>query len=145
MSTTLASKRFLFYILPPWIWGAAIFIGTSIPAEYLPEFVLFGPDKLIHMGIFLVFAVLVFRALSIKEKPLSRWQMVGWTILIAGSYAAFDELHQYFIPGRAPDFFDILADGAGIIAGVLLAVFNIKFLGLKPPQIESRSEDPPFS
>lgn len=145
MRTKLTSKRFLFYIVPPWIWGIVIFVGTSLPAEYLPEFVLFGPDKLLHVGVFLILAILIFRALSVKEKPLPARQVVVWTIIIAGSYAVFDELHQYFIPGRAPDFFDLLADAVGIITGVVLAVFNKKILGVELQELEVRSKHPPFS
>lgn len=139
------SKRFLFYTLPPWLWGMGIFVGTSLPADYLPEFVLFGPDKFFHMGVFLIFSILIFRALSVRERTLTPRQTIVWTLLIAGSYAVFDELHQYFVPGRAPDLYDILADSVGIAIGTLLAVFNKKTLGLRPRGVGVDSQKTPLS
>jgi VanZ family protein len=40
-----------------------------------------------------------------------------WAVLIAILYGASDELHQAFVPGRIPDFRDLLADGLGSAIG----------------------------
>lgn len=34
-------------------------------------------------------------------------------------YAASDELHQYFVPGRACQLRDVVIDGLGVLIGVL--------------------------
>lgn len=43
-----------------------------------------------------------------------------WIGLIGILYAATDELHQYFVPGRSCDFTDWLADIAGLACGALI-------------------------
>lgn len=48
----------------------------------------------------------------------SRPGPVAW--LIADAYAATDELHQIFVPGRSGEFVDVLLDSLGALAGVSL-------------------------
>ena len=38
--------------------------------------------------------------------------------LIAAGYAATDEFHQLFVPGRSGQISDVLLDSAGALAGV---------------------------
>ena len=38
-------------------------------------------------------------------------------------YACIDELHQYFVPGRACQIRDVCIDTAGVLAGVLLVLW----------------------
>lgn len=40
--------------------------------------------------------------------------------LIGAAYAASDELHQRFVPGRSGRISDVLLDSAGVLTGVLL-------------------------
>ena len=42
------------------------------------------------------------------------------SLAVAFCYAAADELHQYFMPGRAASVKDVLLDGTGALCGVLL-------------------------
>ena len=44
---------------------------------------------------------------------------VRYTVLLAvgSAYAALDEWHQSFVPGRNPDIADWLADAAGVAVG----------------------------
>jgi len=42
------------------------------------------------------------------------------SIMIAFLYAVSDEVHQYFIPGRACQLRDVIIDFAGIIFGILI-------------------------
>lgn len=44
------------------------------------------------------------------------------SLAIAFCYAAADELHQYFMPGRAASVKDVLLDGTGALCGVLLMI-----------------------
>jgi VanZ family protein len=44
-------------------------------------------------------------------------------MLLGSLYGASDEVHQSFVPGRAADPLDWVADSAGAVAGVL--VFNL--------------------
>jgi VanZ family protein len=43
-------------------------------------------------------------------------------VLLTTLYGAFDEIHQWFTPGRSPDVHDLLADFLGATAGVLVVL-----------------------
>lgn len=43
-----------------------------------------------------------------------------WAWLLATVYAATDELHQLFVPGRGPAVTDVCIDSAGALCGALL-------------------------
>ena len=44
--------------------------------------------------------------------------LVPWCI--ASAYAATDEIHQLFVPGRSGQVSDVLLDSAGVLAGLLV-------------------------
>ncbi|MBQ5953867.1 MAG: VanZ family protein [Lachnospiraceae bacterium] len=54
-----------------------------------------------------------------KAVPIKRLCLTAW--LIAAAYAVTDEIHQYFVPGRACALLDICIDAAGAAAGVVIA------------------------
>lgn len=47
------------------------------------------------------------------------------SLLLAALYAATDEIHQYFVPGRYGTWSDVLIDTAGALAGIMIFVFVI--------------------
>ena len=48
-------------------------------------------------------------------------RVVGRSLGIAALYAATDEIHQYFVPGRACMFTDVCIDSVGALIGILFA------------------------
>lgn len=60
----------------------------------------------------------------------------------AAVYAATDEIHQLFVPGRAGRFSDVCIDGAGAVLGVVVFVVIVKLVlairGLKEKREECR-------
>ncbi len=50
-----------------------------------------------------------------------RAALAAWAMVIV--YALSDELHQGFVPGRHPDYRDILTDGAGAAFALFLVVW----------------------
>ena len=46
----------------------------------------------------------------------------GLPLLLGLAYAAGDEWHQAFVPGRGPAVRDVLIDFAGVLAGTLLVL-----------------------
>lgn len=48
---------------------------------------------------------------------------------IAVVYAATDEIHQLYIPGRAGRFSDVCIDAAGAALGLILLYFILKIIG----------------
>lgn len=53
---------------------------------------------------------------------------VYYTILICFLYAAGDEIHQYFVPGRACRMLDILIDTSGSVFFCFIYSFVMSFL-----------------
>ena len=98
--------------VPALLWAAVLFAVSS--RSTLPGDLGGGIDKLAHFGAYAVLGVLLARA-----AVGSRWS-IAWPVLIGLAYAASDEIHQYFVPGRSADAGDWLADALGVGAGCLL-------------------------
>ncbi len=71
-----------------------------------------------HAVLYLILALLVswaFDTLNIMD-----FRNALLTLIICALYAASDELHQAFVPGRSSEFRDFLIDLIGIFAGILV-------------------------
>ena len=73
---------------------------------HFAEYALLGAALLGH--------VLAWRA----RRGLRRPRALAWGLGTA--YAASDELHQLFVPGRSGELLDVLLDSAGVAVGVAL-------------------------
>jgi VanZ family protein len=103
--------------LPPLVWLAIIFAfssrhgGGHLPAA---EVVL---RKLAHVTEYLLLTLLLLRALRRSEVALA----LPVAIAAALAYAASDEWHQSFVPGRTATPRDVAIDGIGIALAALAA------------------------
>ncbi len=61
--------------------------------------------------------------------------------LTGAAFAALDEFHQYFVPGRSCELRDMLIDTTGVTAGILLAVAAGYLNRSKKRKNEPKSED----
>jgi VanZ family protein len=68
-------------------------------------------DKLVHFGVFLGFALLLY---------IDRGSKVVWMLLISFAFAGGIEVVQWFLPYRDADWWDFFAGAAGGGSGVLL-------------------------
>jgi VanZ family protein len=98
--------------LPAVLWAAVIFWFSSQPSP--PDL---GPPfpfkrKVEHMVGYAILGSLVMRALR-KAHALALPKAAALAIVIAAAYAASDEWHQSFVPGRHPLATDVLVDTAG--------------------------------
>jgi VanZ family protein len=93
-------------------------LGTSLPQDVVPVQTS-NIDKLLHFTIYTVFAFLLTRQIS---EDTTRGRAVFGAMLIASAFAAADEWHQRFIPGRFPELADWIADVAGAMLGAILYV-----------------------
>jgi VanZ family protein len=96
----------------------SIFGFSSIPANEMPNF---GPSDLFvkkggHMLGYALLALAYWNGLRFNK---CRWWLA---LLFAVIYAAFDEFHQSFVPGRHPSWVDVLGfDGGGAAIALGLA------------------------
>jgi len=73
-----------------------------------------------HLTEYFILSMLILRGIRAGEKGLYlRWVRV--TILIVAGYAALDEYHQSFVPGRTAAVGDVLIDTTGGIAAQIVA------------------------
>jgi VanZ family protein len=109
-------SRLAFTWVPVAAWAGLIFALSSIPDLGTG---LGGWDlmlrKAAHVAEYAVLGALLGRALNTVS---ASWAWVAW---IAGTaYAASDELHQHFVPGRQASLLDLAIDAVGVGLGVLV-------------------------
>jgi VanZ family protein len=103
--------------IAPALWGTFIEVLTSwprVPDFGEPE----GSDKLVHLAMYAIFAVLVIRAAQTGRPKL---RAMALTLVALVAWAAADEWHQKFIDGRSSSVADWAADSAGVVAGLAYA------------------------
>ncbi|HEX2711971.1 MAG TPA: VanZ family protein [Candidatus Acidoferrales bacterium] len=132
---------------PAVIWGAAIWLFStgSFSARSTSRFILpllhwmlpwasretldlmhFLIRKSGHFVEFFVFSLLVLRGIR-GNRP--GWKL-AWglaAVLIAACYAALDEFHQSFVPGRTASPMDSLLDTCGAAAAQLLSWLRMRW------------------
>ncbi len=95
---------------------AMLIIGlSSIPGRSFPDIKYLSQDKLIHIGEYLIFGILVGQVIAFRVTARSR--IFLFTLLLAGAFGALDEVYQTLIPGRDNSYADWIADLLGVIAG----------------------------
>ena len=96
-------------------WMAIIFVVSSIP--YLDAGgrgrLRFDPTQIGHLVAFTGLGILVAHALDSRAVRRRAW----WTFVFCVLYAALDEIHQAWVPGRDPSFSDLTIDAIGSMIG----------------------------
>lgn len=96
--------------------------------------------KAAHMTEFGILSVLIFIWIGQWEMSLLRHGLTASGA--AAVYAASDEIHQLFVPGRSGRFSDVCIDSAGAVLGVVVFVVIVKLVttisGLKKKREERR-------
>jgi VanZ family protein len=145
----MTPAQFVRYWLPVILWMAVVFLlssdqfsaqHTSLIVEPILRFLLPQvSDQTIEMAHLLVrksghlleyfvLGVLLFRAFrgGSADSPVHRHAFAAATVLLL--YAASDELHQVFVPGRTPSPLDVLIDFTGGLLGITLITLMINRL-----------------
>lgn len=109
-----------------WRWGpVALFAALVTVVSHQPALAPPGrlPDWLLHTGEFAVLAALTWRALRGRAAG-ARADTLGLALAGCVVFAALDEAHQSFVPGRDASLRDIAADtiGAALVFGVAMLV-----------------------
>lgn len=121
------ARSLLRYWAPPAAYAALIFHLSAQSRLPMDDFIALH-DKLLHAVEFGGLSFLLFRALF-RASPLSgrtgAAALAG--ALLATLYAATDEWHQSFVPGRSGEPADLVADAAGAFAACALAPLYGRF------------------
>jgi VanZ family protein len=132
-------KKYFVY-LPLLFYWLLILTLTSLPGNDMPDVKI--SDKIEHLLAFGGLGFLLHLSLRIQDK-FSTIKKMPWlfSILFVALYAAFDELHQLFIPGRSCDINDWIADMIGVTIGVgIMALLMVVFDKKKPDQIKNNEK-----
>ena len=115
------------FLLAAVSWAGLLFYLSSQPSIDAP--MLFpGQDKLFHLVVFGVLGFLVMGSLQASSsgyQPRQLW-LVALGVML---YGVSDEFHQYFVPGRSVDAYDVLADALGGLLGAWVMYRLSNFMG----------------
>lgn len=120
-------KRLLFLSVAALIsYMMFIFYLSSQPADVYAGVEVFDiPRLILHVGEYGILGILMNLVVTqISSKTSKR---VLYSSFFSSLYGITDEIHQYFVPTRCFDVYDILADTIGGVAG---AVFLIVLLSM---------------
>lgn len=96
----------------------------SLPAAEQAEIVAslqFIARKSAHFSLYMILGVLSFLAVISYEKLLFVLRLaISCTVCLL--YAASDEIHQLFVPGRSGEVRDVMIDFSGAVLGILLSM-----------------------
>jgi VanZ family protein len=113
------------------VWAVLILIATTVPLTDLAfRARALWLDKLVHGGLYLILGWLVGAALCAMGRRGSAAWTTGLFALVM--FAALDEAHQYWLPGRVASVGDWAADALGATIGLTagMILWNV----LQPPR-----------
>ena len=137
------AARFLVWQGPAVLFALVIFFMSSLPGSEIPEMPFRFGDKLVHSLEFGLFGMFLYRAFRFprphgRHPDLCKAQVgdptnpFRMTLAFGFMYAALDEFHQLFVPGRFCSAGDFLFDCIGL---ALLAAVSAKIHAAKGPRI----------
>jgi VanZ family protein len=111
-------------LLPGIVWTLIIVLLTLIPGNYIPRISTFldwlGPDKLLHLFMFGIYAYLLLEGFVRHQSPFLRKNPVIISFSVGMVFAILTEVAQkYVIFGRNGNQYDFMADMLGWVIGYL--------------------------
>ena len=112
--------------------GDSYVVGNIVGEVFVPGFDNWSPEeqqafaekidhpvrKTAHAMEYAVLGLLTAGAFIDRRTSIRAGILVPWCI--ATAYAASDEVHQLFVPGRSGQVSDVILDSAGVLAGLLV-------------------------
>lgn len=81
-----------------------------------------GADKVVHFMMFLAMAFAYHFDFRRGKKPIDEARLMGWIFVSLSAFGGLIELAQWKMRmGRSGDWYDLLADIAGAVYGIILA------------------------
>ena len=121
---TKTSKKALFfkYWVPVFLYCLLIVYlsSQSYPDQRLPSFIFGFSDKVLHAFEYGILGILLYRAFK-QTNETTRSLSLALICVIA--FGISDEVHQWFVPHRQADFWDLVADTFGAAFLILVWMF----------------------
>ncbi len=110
-------RNHLYRALPALFFMGAIFLGSSLSFPSGSDLSL--SDVYLHMAEYFTLGLFSARMVHPTRTPPLHVKHIGIAVGVVMSYGCFDEIHQYFVPGRelaAQDLvWDLLGGGGGVL------------------------------
>jgi VanZ family protein len=100
-----------------------ILVAVLLPGSAVPDVNFIGFDKIVHIGLFGLWALAVRYDFRLVKFSLA--------FIIGLSFSLLTEVLQVFVEGRTFDWFDMIADCIGLSIGLLVGVRVLTFLKIK--------------
>lgn len=97
-------------------------VAHVVPSEFIVR-------KAAHTFLYLVLGVLMYGVVQSHGQRFRGSRAVWFSIAFCALYAASDEIHQLFVPGRGPLVTDVLIDTAASCAGISMYYIIGKMVG----------------
>ena len=112
-----SSRNRLLLAVPAVVYAAFIFAVSSVPGSQVPSVGVAGGDKFLHVAGYALFGLLLMLAV----RPLGGKGAIV-ALAVGAAYAASDEIHQAFVPGRSADPLDFAVDVAALVLAVMIVL-----------------------
>jgi VanZ family protein len=99
-------------------------ITSSLNVSLSEEILTFITRKAAHIIAYFILGALIYNI--VRTYPFSTKRAVFLSIVLALTYAAFDEIHQLFVPGRSGELRDVFIDTIASTVGVYAYYFIYK-------------------
>jgi VanZ family protein len=110
---------------PTLIVSILILIAVLIPGPNVPSVGIAGFDKFVHFGMFGTWAV------AVRYDFNGRFRF--WVAFSLGlGFSLFTEIIQVFAEARTFDWYDIVADVVGLLAGLAISAYLLRLFKLLP-------------
>ena len=86
--------------------------------------------KLAHYSIYTIGGILIISHVNLYKISANKKVIVSQ--LIGTLYAATDEIHQLFVPGRSGEIRDVCLDSLGVITGIIIILIILKCRERRP-------------
>lgn len=115
-------EKLRFFLIGQWIILSVtlFYLSHQSNIAFLPKDVL-QYDKLLHFIAYFIYGLSTFTMLLVVRKTDKKLIIIGFVVSIL--FAISDEIHQFFVPDRMMDIYDLVADLLGILFSVLF--FNL--------------------
>jgi hypothetical protein len=115
------------YGLATMLYMVGITLLSSTPRHPSPRHMLLEYGlNLIHLPMFAGLAFLMIKTIAPRQRQLLATRVCAVAALLLVTFAALDEWHQAFVPGRSASVIDLLLDVMGI--GAVLLFYRLSAL-----------------
>ncbi len=111
-------NRFFLGWIPFWLYSAFVFITAILPPDQVPSALTLLNDKVTHGLEYFLLSLLTWNAFARSRIPQLHARISLFTSLYGLATGAATELAQRWVPGRFSEWWDWVADGAGILLGL---------------------------